>query len=100
MSVSLEECGIQIKENVFRRSDPVDLLAQDAEYLLELYERILIQAVEKTRYRRLRSKGILAKNRTEHRVRGQFIGIIIIEISGNDLKDPLHQVLFISMESE
>ena len=100
MAVSLQECGIQIKKNVFRWPDPVDLLAQDAEDLLELHQRIFVQAVEKTRHRRLRSKDILAKNRTKHRVCGKFIGVIVIEVPSKELKDPLHEVLIVSMKPE
>ena len=100
MAVSLQECGIQIKENVFRRPDPVDFLTQDAEYLLELHQRIFIHTVEKTRYRRLRSKSILARNRTEYRVCGKIISVNVIEATGKDLKDPLHEGFIVSMEPE
>ncbi len=98
--VSLQKCRIQIRKNVFRRPDPVDLLEQDTEDFLELNQGILVQTVEKPRHRRLGSKGILAKNCAEHRICGKVIYTVIIEVSGNNLKESLHQALFSSTEAE
>ena len=100
MAVSLQECRIQIQKNVFRWPDRVDLPAQDMKNLLELDEGSLIHAVEETRHSRLGSKGILAQDCTEHRIIGKFIRIIVIEVTGNDLIDPLHKVLIVCMEKK
>ncbi len=61
---------------------------------------ILIHAVEKKRHSRLGSKGILAQDCTERRIFCKFIRIIIIEVTDNDLIDPLHKVLIVRMETE
>jgi hypothetical protein len=90
MAISLQERGVQIQEDVFRRPDPIDLMTENAEDLLKLEQGILIHTIEKTRYRGLGSKGVFAQDRAEHRIRGKLIRIVVIEVSGKDLINPLH----------
>ncbi len=79
MAVSLQKRGVRIQKDVFRRLDPIDLMTENAEDPLELKQGILIQTIEKTRHLRLVSKGVLAQDRAEHRIRGKLIHFVVIE---------------------
>ena len=99
-AVGVEECGIKVKQHMFRMLYRVYDLPHFRIDSIKLGNGIFIHAVKEPGQGRLRCQRFLFEDCSKDRVICQLVGAVIFEICRNDLIDHLHEVICIRMPPE